>query len=451
MAKTIDPAELQSKYKDHVAELLRQYARVLEEQKLAGVVIHSGAPKARSLFDDQVWPLRPVPHFAHWLPLVTARSALLIEPGRKPTLFWCNVLDFWEGAAKPETDHFWASFDVKEVREPAAIKTLLPTGRALAFVGEERGDCELWGLPASAFNPKGLLAALDQVRVKKTPYEILCLAEANRRAALGHHAVVDAFRQGEASELELHLTYLRATQQDDAETPYKNIVALGEHCATLHHVNYGRTKSAAQSLLLDAGAKYQGYDSDVTRVAVKGGGAAASAFAALATGLEKLQQESCRRAQLGLAYEALHDGAHQLLAPLLKDVGLANGSADELVAKGVTRKFLPHGLGHALGLQTHDVGCRNVEPRADNPFLRNTTKIAPGQVFTIEPGVYFIRHLLDDLKASPAGSLVNWPLVQQLVPFGGIRIEDDIAVTDRGLVNLTREVLPEPPLVVAKG
>src|SRR5262249_57932057 len=190
---------------------------------------------------------------------------------------------------------------------------------------------------------------------------------------------------------------------------------------------------------------------DATRVAVKGGGAAASAFAALATGMEKLQQESFRRAKPGLPYEELHDGAHRLLAPLLKEVGIANGSDEELVATGVTRKFLPHGLGHALGLQTHDVGCRNVAPRADNPFLRNTTKIAPGQVFTIEPGVYFIRHLLDELQASPAGSLVNWPLVQQLMPFGGIRIEDHVAVTERGLVNLTREVLPEPPLVVAKG
>src|SRR5262245_61637996 len=347
--KTVDSGELQAKYKEHVAELLRQYARVLDEQRLAGVVIHSGAAKARSQFDDQFWPLRPVPHFAHWLPLQTARSALLIEPGRKPTLVWFNALDVWEGAAKPETDHFWASFDVREVKDPAQIKSLLPAGRALAFLGEERSDCELWGLPAPAYNPKALLAALDQVRVKKTPYEILCLAEANRRAAPGHQAVGEACAQGGASEREPTLAYPRLRPRTDAETPYTNIVALGEHCATLHHVNYGRAKSAAQSLLLDAGAKYQGYDSDITRVAVKGGGAAASAFAALATGMETLQQESCRRAKLGQLYEELHDGAHQLLAPLLKDVGIASGSAEELVAKGVTRKFLPHGLGHALG------------------------------------------------------------------------------------------------------
>jgi Xaa-Pro dipeptidase len=449
MASAVDANELKTKYQAHVAELMRQTSSALSGQGLDGVVIHSGTPKPRSLFDDQSWPLRPVPHFAHWLPLQTARSALLVEAGKKPTLLWWNALDFWEAPIRPETDHFWPSFDVKELKDPAEVKGLLPAGRKLAFIGEEKSDCDLWGLPASAFNPPALLSALDQLRVKKTAYEILCLKEANRRASLGHKAVVEAFKQGDQSELELHLLYLRATGQDDAETPYKNIVALGDHCATLHHVCYGRNRSTAQSLLLDAGAKYQGYDSDVTRTSVKGRGAAATSFAQLVAGLEKLQQESCRRAQLGLPYEQLHNQSHEQLAPLLKEVGIATGSADELVNKGVTRTFLPHGLGHSLGIQTHDVGCRNVQPQADNPFLRNTTKITPGQVFTIEPGVYFIRHLLKELKGSPAGSLVNWPLVEQLIPFGGVRVEDDLAVTDRGVENLTRAVLPDPPLVVA--
>jgi Xaa-Pro dipeptidase len=444
---SVDLNELTARYRDHVAHLTKEYARILAEEKLDGVVIHSGAPKPRSLFDDQFWPLRPVPHFAHWLPLLTARSALYVEPGRRPVLLWNNALDFWEAAAKPETDHFWASFDVKELRDAGSIKSQLPSGRRLAFIGEERGDGTAFGLADAAFNPPTLMRKLDQLRVTKTPYEILCLKEANRRASLGHHAVIEQFKGGDLSELELHLLYLRATGQDDADTPYKNIVALGEHCATLHHVTYGRARTGAQSLLLDAGAKFQGYDSDVTRTAVKGTGAAATAFGQLVAGLETLQQGSCSRAKLGLPYEQLHDEAHRQLAPLLKDVGIASGSAEELVASGVTRRFLPHGLGHSLGIQTHDVGCRNVEPRADNPFLRNTTKITPGQVFTIEPGVYFIRHLLDELKASPAGKSVNWRLVDELVPFGGVRIEDDLAVTDAGVQNLTRDVLPESPAV----
>jgi Xaa-Pro dipeptidase len=449
---SLDRNELAAAYRDHIAWLQREYARALAECGFDGVVIHSGAPKPRSIFDDQFWPLRPVPHFHHWLPLETARSALLVEAGRKPELFWFNVVDFWEAPRNSESDHFWASFDVTEVKDPAAIKELLPKGRKLAFVGEEKGDCVLLCLPEPAFNPPELLKKLDELRVKKTPYERLCIREANRRAALGHDAVIGSFKSGDWSELELHLRFLQATGQDDAETPYKNIVALGRHAATLHHVGYSRDRSQAQSLLLDAGAKFLGYDSDITRTAVKGRTAAASAFAHLATGLEKIQQELCRSAALGLPYEQLHNKSHELLAPLLREVGIVPagkvGDA-ELVESGVTRKFLPHGLGHSLGLQTHDVGCRSTQPESRNPWLRNTTKISPGQVFTIEPGVYFIEHLLEELRSSTAGRCVDWKLVDQLVPFGGVRVEDDLFVLDRNVENVTREYLPDPPAVVS--
>ena len=455
MKPAVDPQELAAKYRDHVAWLTKEYARVLSEHGLDAVVIHSGSPKPRSSFDDQFWPLRPVPHFHHWLPLETARSALVIESGKKPRLLWFNVVDFWEQAKQPESDHFWPSFDVQEVKDPAAIKELLPRGSGggrIAFVGEEKPDCILWGLPESAFNPPELMKALDQLRVRKTPYEILCIREANRRAALGHKAVIDAFKAGEPSEFDLHLRYLHATGQDDPETPYKNIVALGKHAATLHHVGYSREKSSAQSMLLDAGAKYLGYDSDITRTAVKGSGAAANAFGQLVAGLEKMQQQLCRSAALGRPYEELHNQSHELLAPLLREVGISKPGAAtdaELVASGVTRRFLPHGLGHSLGLQTHDVGCRNTQPESRNPWLRNTTKIAPGQVFTVEPGVYFIDHLLAELRASPAGKPVDWRLVGELAPFGGVRVEDDLVVTDSGVQNVTRDYLPDPPVVVS--
>ena len=128
----------------------------------------------------------------------------------------------------------------------------------------------------------------------------------------------------------------------------------------------------------------------------------------------------------------------------LCDIGLVVGSADEAVGRGVTRAFLPHGLGHSLGLQTHDVGCALRRPRGDNRFLRNTADIAPGQVFTIEPGVYFIGALLNPLRGSSQGALVNWKTVELLAPLGGVRIEDDVHVLAAGapVRNLTREHLP---------
>ena len=85
---------------------------------------------------------------------------------------------------------------------------------------------------------------------------------------------------------------------------------------------------------------------------------------------------------------------------------------------------------------------RSLRPRADNPFLRNTSTIAEGQVFTIEPGLYFIDGLLAELRARPEGKLVDWNMVESLAHFGGIRIEDDLLVLEKGVRNFTREVLP---------
>jgi Xaa-Pro dipeptidase len=104
----------------------------------------------------------------------------------------------------------------------------------------------------------------------------------------------------------------------------------------------------------------------------------------------------------------------------------------------VTRALYPHGLGHSLGVVVHDVGMKPRPPRADNPFLRNTSVIEVGQVFTIEPGCYFIPALLAPLRTDDRAALVDWTLVDELAPFGGIRIEDNVAVTASGPVNLTR-------------
>jgi Xaa-Pro dipeptidase len=245
----------------------------------------------------------------------------------------------------------------------------------------------------------------------------------------------------------MHLKFLAATRQDDPETPYKNIIAVGPHAATLHHVSYDKHPSSAspETLLVDAGSTYQGYCSDITRTWVRGTGATATTFLGLVEGVEKMQQRLCAAVRVGTPYEALHDESHRQVAAILLAVGVAKGSVDEVVAAGVTRAFYPHGLGHSLGLQCHDVGCALVKPKRENPFLRNTSTIAEGQVFTIEPGIYFIDGLMATLRASEHARLVDWKVVDELAPLGGVRIEDDLFVSGGPSVvrNLTREVLKE--------
>lgn len=112
---------------------------------------------------------------------------------------------------------------------------------------------------------------------------------------------------------------------------------------------------------------------------------------------------------------------------------------------GLSAVFFPHGLGHPIGLQVHDVAGFSDEdgaliPRpAGHPFLRMTRTLEPGMVVTIEPGIYFIPTLLAKLKQRPEAKAVDWDTVERLLPYGGVRIEDEVHCTDGEPENLSRD------------
>jgi len=207
-------------------------------------------------------------------------------------------------------------------------------------------------------------------------------------------------------------------------------------------VTYRKDASGAPSLLVDAGATCLGYCSDVTRTHVIADRSdAAQTFAAMVSQVDAMQRRLCDAAKIRMRYEALHDESHRQTSAILREIGLVRDlSIEEIDARGISRAFYPHGLGHSLGLQTHDVGCAVTTPRADNPFLRNTSIIETNQVFTIEPGLYFIDSLLEKLRAGEVAKYIDWKLVAALCPLGGVRIEDDVLVREGGGVrNFTRE------------
>ncbi len=439
-----DTEELRRLYEDHIDRLVQSTGTVLVEHGLDALVISAGTPTPKSPFDDQDHPFRPTPAFAHWVPLREPDSAVVIEPGKRPRLVRARAGGFWDAPPRVESHHIWRALDVVET--PAErVAGELPSLRRAAFIGDDPARARAFGFPEAAINPAALVSALHALRVTKSDYERACMAEAGRVAATGHVRLGEAFAHGGRSELALHLLYLEATGQDDPDTPYKNIVAQGENAATLHHVGYDREPRSAPStsLLVDAGATCLGYASDVTRTWVRGEGGAADAFAELVRRIDALQQTLVAEITPGTAFEALHDRAHELLAEVLCDMELASAEPHTLVENGVTRSFFPHGLGHGIGVQVHDVGHRPHDPRPDNPFLRNTRVIEAGQVFTIEPGCYFIPSLMDELRARPAAADVNWSAIDALRRFGGVRVEDDVAVTDEGARNLTRPAMAE--------
>lgn len=431
-------------YAAHVRHRRDRLDHLLNETGFDVLFIHSGRvgyPK----FDDRALPFRAHGHFSAWLPLPFAPDCLLeCHAGQQPILWYLQADDFWH-LPPAEPERWWADeFDVRIIKDPSDWVARINRVEATAAIGDE---AHLAGLGEHmAINPPRLMQALDEDRTQKTAYECALIFEANRKAARGHQRAGEAFVAGH-SELEIFQAYIQGVNDDPATFPYDGIVALNEHAATLHYQHRQTDRpDQARSFLLDAGADQLGYASDITRThAATTASHAGGVFQGLIDAMDHLQRRLCQGAKVGHSFVDLHHQAHRGIAEILMQSGLATGSAEALVDQGITRTFFPHGLGHFLGAQVHDVaglvapdGTPAPAPAAD-PMLRLTRVLEPGHVVTIEPGLYFIPMLLADLKQTPQGASMDWALVEALTPFGGIRVEDNIHITDAGPVNFTRE------------
>ncbi len=433
------PASKQ-RYRRHLDALETQWTAALEASGFDAVMVAAGAPR-NYLFDDDAPVFRPNPHFALWCPHRESEQALLlIAPGRRPKLFFLEPNDYWD---VPQQAPDWAHtcFDLSVHSVPDTLRKsarVAATGLgAVACIGEDGAFADF------PVNPSGLIERLHYQRAIKTDFEITCIEEATEAGVAGHLAARDAYCAG-ASELDILRSFLVASGQTEADLPYRCIVAQNEHAATLHYRHYDPAPPAMRhSFLIDAGARRHGYASDITRTHTATAG---DVFGDLIGALDAAQQELIAAIRPGVPYLDLHVEMHRRLCGILAEFKLVRCTAEAAFELGLSRTFLPHGLGHLLGLQVHDVGGHLagpdgtlLPPPAEYPALRLTRTTAPGMVFTVEPGFYLIPMLLDELRGSDAAAEVDWPAVESLAPFGGIRIEDNVLVTETGARNLTRD------------
>ena len=430
-------------YAQHLRECQARAERALALSGHDALLIASGVEKFAFL-DDRPYLFQPNPHFKAWLPLTQhPRSWLLVRPGQTPRLVYYQPDDYWHVPPAPPQGFWVEHFDVRVISEPEQALQHLPASGALAIVGE--ADASLG--PLQPNNPIALINSLHYARACKTPYELACMRAASRIAAVAHLAARNIFRAG-GSEAEIHRAYLAASGHTDRDLPYTNIIGLNEHAAVLHYQHQDLQRPAQSlSLLVDAGAQVRGYASDITRTWSMGTAESAE-FDALLAALEAAQLAMVNEVRSGVDYRDIHLSAHRHTARILKQLGIVSMSEEAMLAERVTSAFLPHGIGHLLGLQVHDVGGFMADESGGtllrpegHPYLRLTRVLQAGMVVTIEPGLYFIPTLLKQLRASPAAQAVNWPLVERLARFGGVRIEDDVACVAAGAApeNLTRE------------
>ena len=426
-------------YPGHLEVLRERHDRALERAGAAHLVIHAGAQKAAFL-DDYVYPFKPNPHFVGWLPLPeTPGSWLVYTPGQRPVLIYLQPRDYWH-APPADPDGYWVEhFDVRVVHSAEDAAQHLPKRESAIVIGEVEGPDETFGV--ERINPTSALNVLHYARGRKTAYELECMRIATRRAVRGHLAAEAAFRDGR-SEYDIHLAYCRATGHTERELPYGNIIAQNEHGAIMHYQHQARTvPRELRSLLIDAGASCNGYSADITRT----WSFESAEFADLVARVDALQRELVDDVRAGVDFPSLHLLAHRKVAELLRELDFASGSAEALIENGVTWAFFPTGLGHLLGLQVHDVGGfmaddtgTTIDRPSGHPFLRLTRTLEPDMVLTVEPGIYVIDMLLENLEGTPGAAMVNRDRVDWLRPFGGVRIEDNVRVLEDGCENLTR-------------
>jgi Xaa-Pro dipeptidase len=433
-------ASLEQLFPGHIEGLAQRWAGALKATGHRAALVAAGTP--RELFlDDQSAPFRVNPLFKAWVPLVDAPGSLVyVEPGRRPRLVLHSPRDYWHKAAAVPQGWWVAHFDVEAAGSAGALRAALPADLSgVAWLGEPAREITSWGV--GAVNPEHLLERLAFDRAVKSPYELECLRVASRLGARGHVAAEQAWRGG-GSEFDVALAFMRGCGLREQELPYNPIVAMNEGAAVLHYqVLARRAPSTRRSLLIDAGAEFVGYASDITRTFAWQDGE----FGALVERMDVMQQELCAVVKAGVDWRNVHVAAHLALGAVLQDAGIIRCDAQRAVLAGVTRAFLPHGIGHLLGLQVHDVGGLQASPEGGeiprppgHPYLRLTRTLQEGFVVTMEPGLYFIDMLLDEARADARAALIDWDRVERLKPFGGIRIEDDLAVTRDGCENLTR-------------
>jgi Xaa-Pro dipeptidase len=438
----VDPTQqLETLFAPHLDVIRARFERALAATGYSAVLLYSG-PLPYVFTDDITYPFKVHASFKVWAPLTDVPDCFIyFEPGKRPLLLLHSPTDYWHKPASVPLAYWTKHFDIRPVEDRISARELLPQDlSSVAYLGEVFAELPSWNV--GALNPSTLTQRLDYERAAKTPYELACLREANRLGALGHTAAFRAFEAG-ASEFEIQLAFLEACGLREQELPYNPIIALNEGGAILHYqLLEKRRPYARHSLLIDAGAEFGGYASDITRTY----SFADADFATLINKFDELQQSLCSSVRAGVDWRDVHLSAHHLIGELLHESEITLCDADEAVDTGISSVFMPHGLGHLLGLQVHDTAGlqRSPEggeiPRPDgHPFLRLTRILEEGFVVTMEPGLYFIDQLLNQAKADSRNSKINWLRVHNFRKFGGIRIEDDLAITDTGSENLTRD------------
>lgn len=365
-------------------------------------------------------------------------------------------------------------YDVDRVLYQSSLKAELESwlsGRAqdsLLYMihASEKPECLPEEVP---LNTKQLMPAMNAVRGVKDEYEIRMIRQANKVSELAHRSILENIAKMK-NESEIEGLFLDTCISHGArKQAYQIIAASGPNAAVLHYDRNNESLCHKPLVCLDAGAEWNCYASDVTRTFPLSGQWPSQYVKDIYQLVERMQEECIKRIRVGTRFLSLHDLAHEIAIDGLLALGvLKNGTHSEIRASGASKVFFPHGLGHHVGLEVHDVSESSImalHPGLDhaqyspvlNPSISHSpcTLSAPlleeGMVVTVEPGIYFSPLALANARKQPYARYIDFDVARKYVHIGGVRIEDDILVTADGYENLTTAPKGEEMLAIIRG
>jgi len=385
-------------------------------------------------------------------------GAINVESGNA-TLFIPRLPEayaVWMGKIQPPS-HFQEVYGVENVQfvdelpefvakyAPEKLYLLEGTNSDSGLVAKH---AQFEGIEKYPLDKKLLHAMLSNQRVIKTKHELDLLRWVNKISSAAHVSVMQNIKPGMVEfQLEsefLHYCYLHGGCRFVA---YTCICGSGPHGAVLHYGHAGapndRVIKDGEMCMFDMGAEYHCYCSDISCSYPANGKFTADQRAIYEAVLDANLAVQ-KAIKPGVEWLDMHDLSLRVIAKHLINHGILRGTVDELMEHDIPAMFMPHGLGHLMGLDVHDVGGypEGCKPRSQRPgfrSLRTTRTLEEGMVLTVEPGCYFIDALLDKALADPVISkYFNNDVLQRFRGTGGIRIEDDVIVTATGSENMTQ-------------
>ena len=386
------------------------------------LLVYAGQPIPLPEDSDQTYPFSAHADYYYLTGLDCPGGVLAYDPQEDA---WVSfVPEITEGERVWEGRLPWPGTPLAELDNWLTVRA----GRPIVRLGAPPG-----GSAPEAAVASEVKARLRHARRPKDAHELALLRRAIDATAAGYARVRAILRPGlteRALQIELETEFLR--HGADA-TGYGSIVGTGPNSAVLHFAPGARATRAGDFVLIDAGGACERYTADVTRTLVVG---APSPFQRdLYQVVLAAQLRAIDRCRAGAEWKAVHLAAAVDLMAGLVSLGVLRGEPTSLVEQDAHTLFYPHGLGHLVGLGVRDASGqapgRAKDPRPSLRSLRMDLPLAPGYVVTVEPGLYFIPPLLQDpVRRARYRDCVNWPLVEQHLELGGVRIEDNILVTD---------------------